>query len=61
MVFGNLNFSVEVVYDGCMKCVVVVGKYFVYELGVGDLVVWRLDELFVIDLKNFFDLDFFEF
>lgn len=61
MVFGNSNSSVEAAHDGRMKCVAVAGKHPVYELGAGDLVVRRLDELSVIDLKNLSDLDSPEF
>lgn len=61
MVFGNSNSSVEAAHDGRMKCVAVAGKHPVYELGAGDLVVRRLDELSIIDLKNLSDLDSPEF
>lgn len=61
MVFGNSNSSVEAAHDGRMKCVAVAGKHPVYELSAGDLVVRRLDELSVIDLKNLSDLDSPEF
>lgn len=61
IVFGNSNQMIEVVYDGKMKCVVVVSKYLMYEFGVVDLVVRRLDELFVIDLKKFVVVELTEF
>ncbi|XP_024381035.1 5-amino-6-(5-phospho-D-ribitylamino)uracil phosphatase, chloroplastic [Physcomitrium patens] len=61
IVFGNSNSSVEAAHDGCMKCVAVAGKHPVYELSAGDLVVRRLDDLSVVDLKNLSDLDSPEF
>lgn len=61
IVFGNSNCSVEAAHDGCMKCVAVAGKHPVYELSAGDLVVRRLDDLSVVDLKNLSDLDSPEF
>ncbi|KAG0572762.1 hypothetical protein KC19_VG122800 [Ceratodon purpureus] len=61
MVFGNSNSSVEAAHDGRMKAVAVSGKHPVYELTAGDVVVRRLDELSVIDLKNLSDLDSPEF
>lgn len=61
MVFGNSNSSIEAAHDGRMKAVAVAGKHPVYELGAGDMVVRRLDELSVIDLKNLSDLDSPEF
>ena len=61
MVFGNSNSSIEAAHDGRMKAVAVAGKHPIYELGAGDMVVRRLDELSVIDLKNLSDLDSPEF
>lgn len=61
IVFGNSNTSVEAAHDICMKCVAVAGKHPVYELGAADLVVRRLDELSIVDLKNLADIDSPEF
>uniref|UniRef100_A0A0C9SAL1 TSA: Wollemia nobilis Ref_Wollemi_Transcript_2530_2271 transcribed RNA sequence n=1 Tax=Wollemia nobilis TaxID=56998 RepID=A0A0C9SAL1_9CONI len=61
IVFGNSNSSVEAAHDSCMKCVAVAGKHPVYELGAADMVVRRLDELSLVDLKNLADLDSPEF
>ncbi|EMS56472.1 hypothetical protein TRIUR3_02570 [Triticum urartu] len=44
-----------------MKCVAVASKHPVYELGAADLVVKRLDELSIVDLKNLADIDSPEF
>ncbi|KAK6137465.1 hypothetical protein DH2020_028822 [Rehmannia glutinosa] len=52
IVFGNSNQTVEAAHDARMKCVAVASKHPVYELGAADLVVRRLDELSVVDLKN---------
>ncbi|KAL9667319.1 hypothetical protein QQ045_001670 [Rhodiola kirilowii] len=52
IVFGNSNQTVEAAHDGRMKCVAVASKHPVYELSAADLVVRRLDELSIIDLKN---------
>lgn len=61
IVFGNSNAAVEAAHDACMKCVAVASKHLVYELGAADLVVRRLDELSVVDLKNLADIDSPEF
>ncbi|KAM1079971.1 hypothetical protein ACFX2I_014595 [Malus domestica] len=52
IVFGNSNQTVEAAHDARMKCVVVASKHPVYELAAADLVVRRLDELSMVDLKN---------
>ncbi|KZV16097.1 hypothetical protein F511_24890 [Dorcoceras hygrometricum] len=52
IVFGNSNQTVEAAHDARMKCVAVASKHPVYELGAADLIVRRLDELSVIDIKN---------
>eukprot|EP01018_Ginkgo_biloba_P034397 Gb_34573 [translate_table: standard] len=61
IVFGNSNSSVEAAHDICMKCVAVAGKHPMFELGAADMVVRRLDELSLVDLKNLADLDLPEF
>ncbi|KAL3700977.1 hypothetical protein R1sor_018999 [Riccia sorocarpa] len=61
LVFGNSNSSVEAAHDALMKCVAIAGKHPVYELGAADLVVRRLDDLSMVDLKNLADLDSPEF
>ena len=61
IVFGNSNTSVEAAHDACMKCVAVAGKHPIYELGAADLVVRRLDDLSLVDLKNLSDLESPEF
>lgn len=61
IVFGNSNSSVEASHDICMKCVAVAGKHPVFELGAADMVVRRLDDLSLVDLKNLADLDSPEF
>lgn len=61
VVFGNSNLTVEAAHDARMKCVAVASKHPVYELGAADLVVRKLDELSVVDLKNLADLDSPEF
>nr|CAD1821018.1 unnamed protein product [Ananas comosus var. bracteatus] len=61
IVFGNSNSSVEAAHDARMKCVAVASKHPVYELSAADLVVRRLDELSVVDLKNLADIDSPEF
>ncbi|KAF7051839.1 hypothetical protein CFC21_060033 [Triticum aestivum] len=61
VVFGNSNSAVEAAHDARMKCVAVASKHPVYELGAADLVVKRLDELSVVDLKNLADIDSPEF
>lgn len=61
IVFGNSNQTVEAAHDARMKCVAVASKHPVYELGAADLVVKRLDELSVVDLKNLADIDSPEF
>ncbi|GAV57950.1 HAD_2 domain-containing protein [Cephalotus follicularis] len=57
IVFGNSNQTVEAAHDARMKCVAVASKHPVYELGAADLVVRRLDELSVVDLKNLADIE----
>lgn len=57
IVFGNSNQTVEAAHDAQMKCVAVASKNPVYELGAADLVVRRLDELSVVDLKNLADIE----
>ncbi|KAM0938851.1 putative sugar-terminal-phosphatase [Dioscorea sansibarensis] len=61
IVFGNSNSTVEAAHDAQMKCVAVASKHPVYELGAADLVVRRLDELSIVDLKNLADIDSSEF
>ncbi|CAI9094058.1 OLC1v1029709C1 [Oldenlandia corymbosa var. corymbosa] len=61
IVFGNSNLTVEAAHDARMKCVAVASKHPVYELGAADLVVKRLDELSVVDLKNLADIESAEF
>jgi beta-phosphoglucomutase-like phosphatase (HAD superfamily) len=61
IVFGNSNTSVEAAHDALMKCVAVAGKNPIYKLGAADLVVRRLDNLFMMELKNLSDLDSPEF
>ncbi|KAJ0970186.1 hypothetical protein J5N97_023063 [Dioscorea zingiberensis] len=56
IVFGNSNSTVEAAHDARMKCVAVASKHPVYELGAADLVVRRLDELSIVDLKNLADI-----
>jgi beta-phosphoglucomutase-like phosphatase (HAD superfamily) len=60
-VFGNSNLTVEAAHDARMKCVAVASKHPVYELGAADMVVRRLDELSVVDLKNLADIETSEF
>lgn len=61
IVFGNSNQTVEAAHDAKMKCVAVASKHPVYELGAADLVVRRLDELSVVDLKNLAAVESAEF
>lgn len=61
IVFGNSNTSVEAAHDAFMKCVAVAGKHPIFELGAADLVVRRLDNLSMVDLKNLADLESPEF
>ncbi|KAA0044833.1 hypothetical protein IC582_016985 [Cucumis melo] len=61
IVFGNSNQTVEAAHDARMKCVAVASKHPVYELAAADLVVRRLDELTVVDLKNLADIESSEF
>ncbi|XP_004503721.1 5-amino-6-(5-phospho-D-ribitylamino)uracil phosphatase, chloroplastic [Cicer arietinum] len=61
IVFGNSNLTVEAAHDARMKCVAVASKHPVYELGAADLVVRRLDELSVVDLKHLADIETAEF
>lgn len=61
IVFGNSNLTVEAAHDARMKCVAVASKHPVYELRAADLVVSRLDELSVVDLKNLADIEMAEF
>lgn len=61
IVFGNSNQTVEAAHDAQMKCIAVASKHPVYELGAADLVVRRLDELSVVDLKNLADIESAEF
>lgn len=61
IVFGNSNSTVEAAHDARMKCVAVASKHPMYELGAADLVVRRLDELSIVDLKNLADVDLPEF
>ncbi|KAK1389840.1 hypothetical protein POM88_018018 [Heracleum sosnowskyi] len=61
IVFGNSNQTVEAAHDARLKCVAVASKHPVYELGAADLVVKRLDELSIVDLKNLADIDSPEF
>ncbi|XVF10606.1 hypothetical protein REPUB_Repub07fG0197000 [Reevesia pubescens] len=61
IVFGNSNPTVEAAHDARMKCVAVANRHRVYELGAADLVVRRLDELSIVDLKNLADIESAEF
>ncbi|CAI0414403.1 unnamed protein product [Linum tenue] len=61
IVFGNSNQSVEAAHDVRMKCVAVASKHPVYELSAADMVVRRLDELSIVDLKNLADIESPEF
>lgn len=61
IVFGNSNQTIEATHDGRMKCIAVASKHPMYELGAADLVVRRLDELSVVDLKNLADIESAEF
>ena len=61
IVFGNSNQTVEAAHDAQMKCVAVANRHRVYELGAADLVVRRLDELSIVDLKNLADIESAEF
>ncbi|XP_022738187.1 5-amino-6-(5-phospho-D-ribitylamino)uracil phosphatase, chloroplastic-like [Durio zibethinus] len=61
IVFGNSNQTVEAARDAQMKCVAVANRHRVYELGAADLVVRRLDELSIVDLKNLADIEPAEF
>ncbi|CAA0812180.1 Haloacid dehalogenase-like hydrolase (HAD) superfamily protein [Striga hermonthica] len=61
IVIGNSNLTVEAARDARMKCVAVASKHRVYELGAADIVVTRLDELSVVDLKNLADIESPEF
>ncbi|XP_078427510.1 haloacid dehalogenase-like hydrolase (HAD) superfamily protein [Wolffia australiana] len=61
IVFGNSNSTVEAAHDAKMKCVAVASKHPVYELGAADLVIRRLDELSIVDLKNLADIESPEF
>lgn len=61
IVFGNSNQTVEAAHDARMKIVAVASKHPVYELAAADLVVRRLDELSMVDLKNLADIELTEF
>ncbi|MBA0851165.1 hypothetical protein Goshw_014599 [Gossypium schwendimanii] len=61
IVFGNSNQTVEAAHEARMKCVAVANKHLVYELSAADLVVRRLDELSIVDLKNLADIESPEF
>jgi beta-phosphoglucomutase-like phosphatase (HAD superfamily) len=61
IVFGNSNQTVEAAHDAFMKCVAIASKHPVYELGAADLVVRKLDELSIVDLKNLADIESPEF
>jgi HAD superfamily hydrolase (TIGR01509 family) len=61
IVFGCSNLTVEAAHEAKMKCVAVASKNPLYELGAADLVVRRLDELSVVDLKNLADIELVEF
>ncbi|KAE8677984.1 RING/FYVE/PHD zinc finger superfamily protein [Hibiscus syriacus] len=61
IVFGNSNQTIEAAHDVRMKCVAVANKHRVYELRAADLVVRRLDELSIVDLKNLADIESPEF
>lgn len=61
IVFGNSNQTIEAAHDGRMKCVAVASKHPMYELGAAELVVRRLDELSIIDLKKLADTELSEF
>lgn len=61
IVFGNSNLTVEAAHDAQMKCVAVASKHPVYELRAADMVVRRLDELSVVDLKKLADIETSEF
>lgn len=57
IVFGNSISTVEAAREAGMKCVAVASKQPVYALRAADLVVRRLDELSVVDLKKLADVD----
>ncbi|XP_010540853.1 PREDICTED: uncharacterized protein LOC104814486 [Tarenaya hassleriana] len=61
IVFGNSNQTIEAAHDGQMKCVAVASRHPMYELSAADLVVRRLDELSVVDLKNLSDIESAQF
>ncbi|CAN6171959.1 unnamed protein product [Urochloa humidicola] len=61
IVFGNSNSAVEAAHDARMKCVAVASRHKIYELSAADLVVKKLDELSVVDLKNLTDIESPEF
>lgn len=61
IVFGNSNQTVEGAHDARMKCVAVASKHPLYELAAADLVVKRLGELSMVDLKNLADIESAEF
>eukprot|EP00252_Welwitschia_mirabilis_P011895 TRINITY_DN26443_c0_g1_i1.p1 TRINITY_DN26443_c0_g1~~TRINITY_DN26443_c0_g1_i1.p1 ORF type:complete len:353 (+),score=78.71 TRINITY_DN26443_c0_g1_i1:273-1331(+) len=61
IVFGNSNPSVEAAHDSQMKCVAVASKHAIFELRAADIVVERLDELSIMDLKKLAVIDLHEF
>lgn len=61
IVFGSSNQTVEAAHEARMKCVAVASNHPAYELGAADLVVRRLDELTVVDLKNLAAVESAEF
>jgi len=54
IVIGNDNSCTEAAHDAGMKCVTVASRRPLYELSAADLVVRRLDELSLINLKALF-------
>eukprot|EP00249_Psilotum_nudum_P028933 c38955_g1_i1 orf=473-1705(-) len=61
IVIGNSNRTVEAAHDAFMKCIAVTGLHRMFELGAADLVVGRLNDLSLIELKNLADLESPEF
>eukprot|EP00850_Spirogloea_muscicola_P002348 SM000009S23477 [mRNA] locus=s9:232752:234752:+ [translate_table: standard] len=61
IVVGNSNSTVEAAHDSLMKCICTTGRHPAYELSAADLVIRRLDDLSMVDLKNLADLDSPEF
>lgn len=56
-VVGNANSAIEGAQEGGMKAVAVANRHAVFELTAADLVVRRLDELTVMNLKQLFAVE----